>query len=281
MASFGYTYNVSYPSLVINLPLGVSTAVSENFTTTLTPKWYSRMGMEWEVPADWGNVVFNVFSSTTEEGLYTKMNGSPLNTPFYVDYTGRAFSKYNNTYYKLEAVFPNGQKVQSPPYSVDGSNTPWVRLRKEEITRREWLLLRKFVGIQSYLFKKKYTGDRCPTCWNSDSKRVMMDQCPTCFGTSWDGGYWDPLETLFQYEVTPNDAVLTYKGVVEPNTIQAWTINMPTINDLDIIVRWPDKRIYRVEKIIPTELQTVTVRQQLVLSELSKESVEFGLLDRI
>lgn len=281
MSNFGFNYTVAYPFLVKNLPVGSPTAVSNNFEVTFYPKWYGNMDLEWEVPSDWVGVTFNLYSAPNEEGPYEKLNSTPFSNPFYGDPKARAFSKYNNNFYILEAVFPNGSIVQSPPHTVNNINTPWVRLRREEITRREWLLLRKFIGVKSFLFRRKSGGQRCQTCWNSDSKRVMNDRCPSCYGTSWQGGYWDPIETLLQYSATPNDAVSTYKGILEPNQIQAWTINVPIIHDFDVVVRYPDKRVYRVERVEPTELQTVTVRQPMILAELSKESVEFNLLERI
>lgn len=281
MSSFGFNYNVAFAPLVLTLPLGAATAASDNFSVVFSPKWYNETGVEWEVPADWGSVTYNLYSAPNEEGPFTKLNTVPFSNPFYYDNTTRSFSKYNNTFYIIEAIFPSGQTVQSSSLTVNNTNTPWVRLRREEVTRREWLLLRKFVGVKTYLFKKKSSGARCPDCWNPDSMRIMNDKCPTCLGTSWDGGYWDPIETLFQYGITPNDAVNDYRGVVEPNQIQAWTINVPIVHDFDIVVRYPDVRVYRVERVEPTELQTVTVRQPMVLAELSKESIEFSLLDRI
>jgi hypothetical protein len=75
--------------------------------------------------------------------------------------------------------------------------------------------------------------------------------------------------------------MLTYTGKVEPNSIQGWTINLPELRDLDIIVRLPDFRIYRVDRMVPSELQTITVRQVLTLVELSRDSIEFALLGRV
>lgn len=281
MASFGFNFNVSLNTLVVTLPIGAADAASENFDVVFHPKWYSEIGLEWEVPTDWGNVTFNIYSSPNETGPFTQLNTTPFVNPFYFDNEARSFSKYNNTYYKIEAVFPSGQTVQSPALTTNNKNSSWVSLRRIEISRREWLLLRKFVGVETYLFKRKSGGTRCSSCWNPDSHRVMNDKCPVCYGTSWEGGYWDPIRTLYQYDQTPNDAVLEYRGNIEPSQIQAWTIDIPTVHDLDVVVRYPDFRIYRIERVAPTELQTVTVRQMMVLSELSKESVEFNLLEKI
>jgi hypothetical protein len=274
MSSFGFNYNLAYPFLVSHIPVGTPTAVSDHFNITVYPYWFRAILLQWTVPFDWGNVAYNIYSSSNETGPYEKRNTAPFGIPYFEDMEARSFSKYNNIFYIVEAVFPNGQTVQSRPTTTENKNSSWVKLRRVEVTRREWLLLRKFVGVKSYLFKKKLNGARCSTCWNSDSMRVMNDKCPECLGTSWSGGYWDPIETLIQYNVTPNDIAMDYRGQVEPSQIQGWTIDVPTINDFDIIYRHPDNRAYRVERVEPTELQTVTVRQIFALAELSKESVE-------
>ncbi len=122
---------------------------------------------------------------------------------------------------------------------------------------------------------------RCPNCWNTYTEQVTQDHCKVCLGTSFNGGYFEGLETLLQYEPTPNDATLGYQGRTEANQIQAWTISYPEIDVFDVILRVPDLRLYRVDKLMDTELQTAQVRQIMVLTELDKESVEFELVNQI
>ncbi len=145
------------------------------------------------------------------------------------------------------------------------------------MTRREMILLSKFTGVKSLVFRRKVFGERCPECWDYVLEKVTKDHCKTCLGTSFNGGYFTGFETLLQYEPTPNDAVLGYQGRNEPNQIPAWTINFPDINVFDLVLRIPDWRIYRVDHVSNTELQTVQLRQMLTLTELDKESIEFEL----
>jgi hypothetical protein len=49
------------------------------------------------------------------------------------------------------------------------------------------------------------------------------------------------------------------------------------IETFDIVLRIPDSKIYRVDSIANTELQTKTVRQMLTLTELAKTSIEYEL----
>jgi hypothetical protein len=280
MASFGYYSNWSYfPLTSDNLPLPlVPDSVSRNFSISIAPRWYDRAGLIWTIPSDWGSVVFNVYAAPTEKGVFTKLNQTPLASPQFTDVKIETYSKYESRWYVVEAVFPDTRTVQSVPTTWDNVGTGFVNLRIQEIQRREWLLLRKFVGVQTLLFRRKVYGKRCPECYNEDTKRLNKDHCLTCYGTSWEGGYYDPMSTLMQYDPTPNDLTLSYAGKMEPNQIQAWTIAYPEILDLDLIFRVPDRKVYRVDKMVTTELTTKLVRQTAILTEISKESIEHKLV---
>lgn len=280
MSNFGFSpTSWSYwPLTVDQTSLPTPTSISGNFSISIAPKWYDKAALTWTIPNDWGSVTFNIYASPTENGNYTKLNVAPLASPQFTDIKIEAYSRYESRYYVIEAIFPNGQTVQSPPTTWDNEGTSFVNLRIKEVQRREWLLLRKFVGVQTLLFRRKVYGTRCPECYNVDTRRVDKDHCLTCYGTSWEGGYYEPFSTLMQYEPTPNDLALGYAGKQEPNQIQAWTIAFPEILDLDLIFRVPDRKVYRVEKVLSTELTTKSVKQTTLLTELSRESVEHRLV---
>lgn len=280
MSSFGYAYNWGYYPLVnVITSLPTPDGITNNFSISISPSWYNNVSLLWTVPSDWGTVIYNVYSGPTEVGPFTKLNETPLASPQLIDYKAEAYSKYENVWYVVEAIFPDNRTVQSPPTTWNNIGSNWVNIRIKEIQRREWLLLRKFVGIKTLFFRRKTNGTRCSRCWNQDTKRTINDKCGTCYGTSWEGGYYEPFETLVQYDATPNDVQLTYLGKLEQNQIQAWTIAFPEMLDFDLLYRVPDKRMYRVSRVLPTELTTKSVRQILVLTELSKESVEHKLAE--
>jgi len=235
------------------------------------------MVVEWIIPEQWGACTFDVYRSETEYGPWRKLNPAPLIGNHFKDITTMDFSKFQNGYYIVECLFPTGQRIKSAAITWTNVRSGWTELRASEIIRRESLLLSKFVGIKSIIFKRRNFGKRCPLCWNPDTEQIKTDHCPVCMGTSFEGGYFPGFETLIQYDQTPNNAALGYQGKVESNTITAWTINYPHIDAFDIILRVPDWKMYRVEKIMGTELQTVIVRQLLELVELAKENVEFKL----
>lgn len=249
--------------------------------TTVYPLFYKHVVVEFKVPIEWGACKFDVFRSESDIGPWRRITPTPVSGTFFTDLETKDFSKFKNGWYMVECVLPDGRRTRGDPTTWENKRSNWVEIRAQEITRREKILLQKFTGVRSLVFRRKTYGARCPNCWNPQTEQITKDHCKVCLGTSFNGGYFDGLETLIQYEPTPNDAVLSYQGKVEPNQIQAWTIASPSLEVFDLVLRVPDMRLYRIDKLADTELQTVQVRQIMILTELDKESIEFQLVNQI
>lgn len=263
-----------------SLPLASN--IETNFLQVrIYPVWMKQMVIEWDSQLSWGNCLFEVYYSPIEYGPFIKLTPSPISSNFFKDTTTQDYSKFQNSFYIVECILPNGQRIKSPPTTWQNKRSNWVELRALDIRRRESLLLSKFTGVKSFIFRRRNFGKRCPECWNEEIEKVKKDHCSTCLGTSFEGGYFDGFETLIQFEPTTNDAVLSYQGKFEQNQIPAWTIDYPTINVFDLVLRVPDSKLYRIDKVFGTELQTVVVRQSMLLTELAKESTEFNLINQI
>lgn len=248
---------------------------------TVYPHWYSHASIAWTVPSTWGSCVFRVY---TQDGpAITELTTTPIAGPTFLDTTLRETSKFHNISYIVEAILTTQGNAlkRSIPTTWEYKRRDWVELRYNEIQRREYLLLSKFVGVKSYIFRKRIYGARCTRCWNSDSEMVVDDHCPVCYGTSFLGGYFDPLPSFIQYDSTPNDRRKGYQGNIEPNQIGAWTISIPEISPDDVLIRTGDWAAYRVSRVTPTELQTKTVRQILTLTQFSRSDIENTLANRI
>lgn len=278
--AFDFSVNFDYTPLFGRKTLTTAT-VSPDFIVNIYPIWFKQLTLQWSIPAAWGACSFNVYKGQTEDGPFELLNEQEIHVGFLKDVTTEAYSKSNRDWYVVEAVFPDGVTViRSAAISWQNKQTRWVQLRSIDIQRREWLLLNKFVGVRTLFFRRKNWGQRCSECWNTDTLKVMKDHCKTCLGTSFQGGYWPGIETKMQYEQTPNDLAFEYFGKFEPNQISAWTIAFPEMDDQDIVLRLTDWKMYRVEKIVPTELQTVTVRQLMQITELSKNGIEYNLFTK-
>lgn len=278
--SFAFNYQWSYYPLTEQLAKKdrvVSTAITVKFF----PIWYKQATLEISIPPTWGGCLFNVYRSADPDSNYVKLNSVPLNQNYFKDTTSTQYSKYNRDFYIVEVLFENGKSIQSEPQTWKNTRSTWVQLRANEIQRREDLLLRKFTGIESYLFKIKTYGARCKACWNYEVEMIMTDNCPTCLNTSFEGGYFTGIPVLLQYEPTPDDLSYTYFGKFESSQISAWCLGIPEIKARDVIYRVPDQTLYYVEDWANTELQTVTVRQLLKLNQLDKFSPEYKLATQV
>jgi hypothetical protein len=283
--SFTISVDQSHVLRTQSLPgaLPVSTDNSSNFLEVICyPEWYDNITLQWSIPSSWGNCKFNVYFSPGGSETYSKLNPVLLSNPFFKDINTREYSKFANGNYVVEAVFPGmTRSVRSKPTFTQYRRRDKTDKVASEIQRREYLLLSKFAGVKSYYFRRRNYGLRCHRCWNQEQEKVMDDHCKVCYGTSWEGGYFDPTPVFIQFGTTPSSKARGYHGIVEANNIEAWTISVPEIGSEDIIIRTGDFNIYRVVSCTPTELQTRAVKQNLGLSQLSKTDVENDLSNRI
>lgn len=263
--------------LDVDVPLDTLSSDS-SISVTVTPVWYEYIGLTWTIPATWGSCVFNIYKSESQEGPFVKITDTPTTASGYKDYNTRQTSKFVFDYYKIEVIKSDGTTVQSSPVTWINKRTDWVELRAREVQRREWLLLRKFTGVQSYIFKRRTYGQRCKLCWNPTVSKTVNPNCPECYGTSFEGGYFTPISTLVGYDAQTKTSAFNYAGKLEANEISGWTINYPNIDFKDLVLRFPDMKMFVADPIQNTELQTADVRQILKLTELSKDSVEYKLI---
>lgn len=264
-----------YPSF-FNLPLA-RTVETSYVSTLIYPTFYKHIVVEWDIPSIWGNCTFDIYRAESDVGPWTKITPTPISGTFFKDTTTMDFSKSMNGWYVVEVHLPDGRSIQGPVTTWENKRHHWVQIRAREIERRETILLEKFTGVKSLIFRRKHFGMRCPECWDFETEKVTKDHCSTCLGTSFKGGYFDGFETLLQYEPSPADTALEYRGRIESTVIPAWTVSFPRVETHDLVLRVPDWKIFRVDHVVSTELQTVAVRQILNLVELDKDSIEYEL----
>lgn len=275
-------HNPFYSALLAPKAL-VAEIENPNFEVTIFPIWFKNVTIGWKIPDDWGNCTFNVYRSKSDSGDFKKLNTTPIDSQTFEDVEARMWSKYDHDFYIVEAILHDhgGAFLRSKPYSWERQQRRWVELRSIEIQRRFWLMLNKFMGVETYVFKRRSYGNRCDTCWDYKNLKVTNDRCPECLGTGWKGGYLTPYLTRVQYDATPNNKELSHTGRNEPSVIAGVTIAFPSIDDWDLIYRVKDNKMYRVDKVLTTELLTSIVSQRLQLIELPKNYVEFRLSENL
>lgn len=255
---------------------GPSAILNPDIAITMAPEWFKQLTLTWTYPTSMntgGAPIFDVYRSGAEDSDYVKLNTFPLTTPQFLDTTTRQDSNSSFDYYIVAVTTFGGQVFHSEPFFLvyDRKMKDRARILAKELDRRNWLLLRKFTGVETLLFKEKTYGERCTECWSEKYQKIMKPQCVTCAGTSYMKGYYDPVKTYFQYEPHHKSKDLFHFGRVDPNLSGAWTVSYPNINVGDILLRQHDFRMFRVERTDVTSLQTVEVRQMVALIELAHD----------
>lgn len=274
----GFSPGVGYFPTPSRVVLSHSSPETSSIQVSVYPLFVTQTVIEWSIPASWGNCTFNIYESPYELEESNKLNSTPLsNTNIFVNTNMTDSSKFRDHQYVVECRMPDGRYVRSPSTTWQNTRSGFVEIRAKEIQRREMILLKKFVGVKSLIFRRKTFGKRCSACWDPALEKVTKDNCKVCLGTSFEGGYFAGYPTFIQYDPTSNPSEYGPQGVVEPNVIPAWTTSMPNIHTFDLVLRVPDMKLYRAEAIQTTELQTVAVRQMLQLTELGKFSIEMEL----
>lgn len=246
------------------------------------PDWFKQVRIEWEVPDEWKpySPRFVVFMSESEQGPFRQLNEEPQEEPYFVAYETEVSAKFRNEFWMIQAHLDNGDIYRTTPETITQRIPRFQYIRYLEIIRREHILLDRYVGVDSIIFRRREYGPRCKHCWDFKEEKVVNDNCPHCFGTSYEGGYYRGILTKVQYDSTTDRKQYTYFGKFEPHQLVGWTLNYPTINVHDIVIRLSDYHAYRVEALQNTEMMTRPLRQIMQLTELPRVAIEQELLRR-
>lgn len=151
------------------------------------------------------------------------------------------------------------------------------RLLRRKIRREEEILFRKLAGIEFFLLKRRHFGVRCTECYDEATREVLETRCGTCYGTSWEGGFFDPVEILGRRLASQ---VQTDQG---PNTkddlnfTRIQVLDFPRVDEGDLLVEKYHNRRFLVKQRYFTSLKTIPVHQTLSVSELGRKAVEYDI----
>lgn len=279
---FNLSWNVDWTSFTYSPTSHIDGVTSySNMEVKIIPDWKKSVYIEWFPSGNEENVLYNVYSSESEGGPFTKVTAQPISDTMYITDFQINDSKVYEQFFTIETILSDGTKSRTYAASPSRLLPKWHLLRQRDIIRREALLLDKFVGAETIIFVKKRHGTRCSECWDPIHKKVMKDHCEVCYGTSYEGGYHTGMRTKMQYSSIDNVSRYSYQGLVEPINISAWCLPYPLIYSNTILLRLNDRKIFRVNGSQgSTELLTTVQRQNMSITELSRDSVENRLFDR-
>jgi hypothetical protein len=184
--------------------------------------------------------------------------GTPVqNTCFVIDPEWRVkFGKEPNIFYRVKLTDADNVTYTSEAiHALDRLDfKSWNYFL--EIQRKELIRLRALnVGVNAWLLKIKRSGTPCQVCLDQFTQEVTNSNCPTCYGSSWEGGYYEP-EPLVYADITGEETYLQRAtedgmGMVAPMTVRGMCLANPHLITMDIIVNHHTDVRYHVHNVSP------------------------------
>lgn len=227
--------------------------------------------------------VFDVYRSGSSAGDWNLVASALTDTYYYVDDVFPAPSE--RTEADLMALRRTLHYKVVVSHTTDGSaETIKVleggldRRRKgqlQKLRRDASVALRKGQGTEFAVFKRKWWGEAC-TC-RAKTGQSTRSHCMYCFGTGILGGYWAPVYGFAKRTTAPVSVRTDSSGKRETRYINVIMLDVPEVQADDVLVFMRDNKRFLVKEVVTTELQTVTVHQELLVSELARSAVEYDL----
>lgn len=175
---------------------------------------------------------------------------------------------------------PKGQTEPAPRRHITNfPRTEYQRLRllKRKILRDRYIMLSKLNGIRFYLLKQRHFGTRCTDCYDPNTRSVSNAACATCFGTSWVGGYYNPVEILGRRIASEIDTRVSPQATDDLNFTEIELLDFPRVDHGDVLVERAHNRRWLVRKRREVSLKTILVNQNVIVSELPRSAVEYNI----
>jgi hypothetical protein len=216
---------------------------------------------------------FSVWRSNSHGGDFKRVVDDLTDTFVYKDPKVKLRSKKRQYFYKVSVYDNSNPSVEV--FSDVETHPKKPDVLALEIIRRNDLLLKNFVGVDSYHYARRDWGQRCPECWDYIKQRKVKSNCMVCFNTGFIGGFHTPVSARINFN--PSTKMIRHAQFeMEPNQTAAWMSNFPIVNPKDVIVEDGRKR-WRVVNVNRTEKLRMPVHQVLQLTRINQNDVEYDL----
>ena len=247
----------------------------------VVPVYPEYMHIQWSIEdpnGTSGNI--EIARSGSPEGPFQVLATElPADSFFYQDFDVAKSGLSQNFWYRIRVssrINPQ-EKVFSEPGSVELRVQPH-RFRLARKARRDlYVTLSRLNGSIFILLKKKRFGKRCSTCYNELTQDVVLSSCGECYGTSYEGGYHDPVSVWGKIDPTVIQHQFGMQGVSEMAMLGFVTMDYPLVDLDDIFVEMQTNRRFIVKQKMQTQASGIPVHQDLQLSELARTAIEYSI----
>ena len=198
----------------------------------------------------------------------------------YVDNNKYRCGKGNKIFYRIVA-FDGVEEYNSKPEAAMGVWNRHDMLIARDVVRKEYLILKQYVGNMGYLLKRRTSGVPCqnPTCLDHDLEIPVSSSCPNCFGTGYQNGYYDAIPyyvDLSAFTTMKDSTVAT--GTADPRSQLGRAVAYPRVDEYDIWVDGDKNKRYvirQVERLVM--LRNKPLVYKLKMNELSASQSEYNI----
>jgi len=218
---------------------------------------------------DLTDLTIDVYRSYSPTQDFEKIASVAHPTTYYRDAEVNVTSFWREAYYRVTAVL----RDETFESTAHGLNTAFAAIAKEMIKRTDVLL--RFAGVPAMVYLRRH-GERCPKCWDNVMQKLTTSKCQTCFATSYKGGYYDPILTLIN--IVPERKVDQPDVVLRQPTQTSFKMgNFPLLRPADLIYEVNQGARYRVDDIMPSEIERVTTVQDFTATRLVASDISHKL----
>ena len=144
---------------------------------------------------------------------------------------------------------------------------------REAIRRNSWILDQG--GERVYVFLRKWTGERCFTCWEQDYNQPRND-CDECYGTGIRDGYEGPYEVIVAPPDVERRINLEEHGFFIEESYEVWTGPSPMLSQRDFMVKQNNDR-YSIGPVrMPTNRGNV-LQQHFTVNHLDENDIRYDV----
>lgn len=249
------------------------------------PVYPEYMHIQWSIDDPNGAAgLIEVGRSGSPEGPFEILDDSIDSTVFfYQDFEVAKGGLSQNYWYRIRVAsrLNPDEKIYSLPATVEFKAQPH-RYRLARKARRDlYVTLSRLNGSIYILLKKKRFGSRCTTCYNEFTQDVVLSSCGECYGTSYSGGYHDPVSLWGKLDPTVIQQQFGTQGITEVAMLGFVTLDYPLIDQEDILVEMQTNRRFIVKQKMQTQASGIPVHQDLQLSELARTAIEYSIPVRL
>lgn len=261
--------------------------------TKVTPLYPTRVFLQWDLldPTESGSYTFTIERCGSINGPWELLKAGAQNNYNYIDdltvqpllpSDGKAnlFSLQRQIYYRVTVIPPSGCEngAQTDPHGIEGEIHPVAAGLRRRLRYDENIVFKRINGVRLALLKRRHWGERCPDCYDPVTRSITKEHCTTCWGTGFVDGYWDPVVVFGRINTPFNTSAQTSERDKVESVPQLVTLlDVPALQDNDLIVEIDTNERHIVRKQASTELRRKTVHQQVTTSIIERGAIEYQI----